>query len=567
MQLSSRQAAILTRTDGWRNVLQGFGTRGRDPTMADRVAPPPVWTAEELDWLHTGDAIAARGIDLLPDDATREGHELAIDELAGGQDLDPKETAKIITGTVEYGRRISLRERIRQGFTVGRLHGGGIGVLGIDDGKMGDRKTGWEWMAEPVQEDQVQSLRWIQVIDRWHAMPGELDMDPMSPRFGQPTHYLVTDMTNGASGAALSAMSATGPIKVHGSRCVRFRGAWSPTSTGTTGNDGWDEPIPTRLRKPLAAFNLAYQGAAQAARDVARLKYEMKNLSGLLDSPRSEKLIARLQMQELVSSILNVMLLDAGVEKAEFLARPLTGFPELLDRLGIWLAACFGMPITLLLGLSPGGFGTGQDEDRRWNNVVRSYQDDHVTPVVQDITRMILLAKDGPTNGKAPSRWRIVHNALRQPTPKEQAEILSIVGNAHAKMVEWGIISAEESAEAMFGTGKLGLLVTLDREAREAAKKAAEEASKLTIEARKAELAGMTAGTDPDKAAEEEALRKTREGNGKRTPAEQVAVDAAVDVIEAVRDDRISIDSGVRVLVQMLGFRADDARALLGEGT
>lgn len=493
--------------DGFVNALKGIGTVGRDPAMSDYANVPDL-EDEQLESAYRGNAIAARIVDLLPAEALRQGWTVRVDQLGGDaadqsktlgdklplpddedddgerkaaflkrpgmsqqpkSDVDPAEANRIADEVREYLRRLSGAPMVRRGFSLGRLFGGALAIAGFGS------TTNLEKLKSPIKDDAREELRWLIVHDRRVAIPGPLDADPSSANFGKPVSYTVT------------ILDGTKSIEVHASRVLRFSGRWVPSrfaaesGSRSNANLGWDDSVLLGCWNALKHFDMTHETTARVTRDFSRLVYRMKGLNQLIAANREDLIRRRFEVVELCQSILNALLLDADNESAEMMARPVTGLPELLDRFGVLLAASVGAPITLLLGLSPGGFGTGTDEDKRWTNVVMAYQDEEVRPVLERLCRWVFLDPNGPTKGVLPAKWSIVFPQVSAPTEKEKAEIRGLIADAWTKCVTAGVLLADEAAEGMFGGGQgFGLDVVLDREARVEAKEL--EAEQLEAE-------------------------------------------------------------------------------------
>lgn len=509
------------RTDGWANFYQGFGYRGRDPSMADEVLPPKVLDRYTLEWVYRSDAMAARCVDTLPEDGTREGWVLGGDDIAG--DTWANVTAK----TTTYLRKLGLRQRVRMGFCLGRLLGCAIGILGVDDGLTDNL----ERFAMPVNRADIRSFRWIQILDRTKVEAGPIDYDATSGNFGEPKWWKV------------HATKDRKEFIVHASRVVRFRGAFTPIATGTTGAEGFDDSVLLRVWNPLRRFEFAYAAASRHARDIARGVYKLKNLHNDISMGKEDLVRQRLEIAELGMSVLNALLLDADAENFDFLQRPAAGLPEILDRIGIHLAAAAGMPITKLLGLSPGGFGTGDDEDRRWGDSVRAWQDETLLPVLERIVEYTLLAKDGPTQGNVPATWAIDFNPLKAPSTKERAEIIKIVTEAMARATDAGILLPDEAAEGMWGGTEFGMDITLDKKTRAALDKMRSE--------------------DPNMGGEDDPLKEGEPTDGKdRKPPAEIA-DGVLRILEKVTDGAITDGQAANLLHGLYGYPIGEAEALV----
>lgn len=521
------------RYDGWANFFSGLGVRGRDPRQHDVVGAPREFTRTELNWLYRSDAIAARAIDVLPDDATRQGFRLGFD------DGDPEDASKIGTGVNRYMRKLGAKKEVRRGLSLGRLHGGAVAVLGLADGLRLD---------QPVAKERIQSIQWVRLLSRWYVVRGPNELDPKSPHFGTPSKYTVTQL----GGSPQS-------VDVHPDRVIVFPGSFNPETLHTTEmgglGDGWDDSVITRMWQPLSRFEAGYASLARVSTDFSRATYTIEGLARLMASGKEEQVRRRIEIAELSMSLLNAVLLDPK-ESFQFNTRPLTGYSDLLDHLGVYLAAATGMPVTRLLGVSPGGFGTGTDEDRRWDDVTMAYQDEVLRPVLERLLEYVFLAKDGPTGGKVPPGWDLEFNPLSTPDPKQEAEIRKLISDAMVAQVNSGILLDEEAAQAMHGGARFGMDVVLDEEARSALQRSAEAGQALE------------GGAPPEDIDAE--LGRTR-GGGNPDDAPPVRADAlevnrrnVLNVLSRIHDNALEPDVGARFLNRFHGIPLDEARSLVG---
>jgi phage-related protein (TIGR01555 family) len=580
----------LTREDGWASFFKGYGVRGRDTSESDIVTPPVELSARDFEFMYRGDAIAARAIDVLPDDAMRQGWITRIPTTAPaaaakkkaaqkgkpkpGQKTDkedppepkakkgersPEEVAEISDDLDAYHRRLKTTKKLRTGFGWGRIYGGAIMVIGADDGG-----TGLDHFKTPLDLAKIKSVNWLHVLEREQVTPGPLETDPRKPEFGEPRSYMVGNF----GGATM--------VEIHASRVIRFHGVPRPrslTAVGTAdvsvaGDEWWDDSVLTRLYDPLRNYQVAMKGCALTLRDFNRGVYKIKNLAQHMGANKEELVRRRIEIAELSLGILNALLLDADKEGFEFMQRPVAGLHELLDRQGIHVAASTGMPITLLLGLSPGGLGTGEDEDKRWNNVVQAYQQDEVGPALERLTQVIFAAKDGPTQGKIPEKWTIEFVPLRSPSEKETAEIRKLVAEAMGALVREGILLPEEVAQSLFGKGEFRMDVELDHELRAEAKKAEEELAK--------QMAEQMGSADP---ALDDELANTRQPGkpgkpgkpGAKPPVDEERqqrlrdsiASGVVRICDAVNEERLGVGQATALLTRLYGFPHDEAEALV----
>src|SRR5690606_38092021 len=115
------------------------------------------------------------------------------------------------------------------------------------------------------------------------------------------------------------------------------------------------------------------------------------------------------------------------------------------------LAAAFEMPLTRLLGVSPAGLNaTGESDERNWHKQVLSHQEDVVRPALERWMRVVFAARNGPTYGRTPDSFKVKFPALRDVTPREQAEIDSINAQTDEKYQTMGALSVAKIAKARF---------------------------------------------------------------------------------------------------------------------
>jgi hypothetical protein len=123
------------------------------------------------------------------------------------------------------------------------------------------------------------------------------------------------------------------------------------------------------------------------------------------------------------------------------------------------------MPLTLLLGVSPGGFGTGEADDNNWTNIVQSEQGAILVPALED-TYAVLFATPDFKNLIGDATWQVIPVPLKQKTESDQAEIQNKQANTDKIYIDAGVLDAEEIAQSRFGKGEFTLHTTLDADTR-----------------------------------------------------------------------------------------------------
>lgn len=499
-------------SDGWRSLLQGFGVAGRDASHT--MTPQGVELDDHtIDQLYRHNPIAFRIVELPAEGMTRRGWQVIVQSEAVEEDgeSDLEATQQIERELGQYLKRLRLQPAIRKGLAAGRAWGGAIGVIGFDEGQgEGEQTTDLDRMSEELDETKIKSVLWIRVIDRRVLEAGALERDPGKAWFGTPVDYKI----KGAMGSE--------DVVVHASRVLLFPGApgsegaresstttsGSPGARGTGTGDGsmfrWWDSVLQRTHEAVRDFDQAYAAAHRALNDFSVAKFGIKNLIALIKAGKEKEVRTRLETAAAAKSVLNAVLHDADHESFSYEGRTLAGVADLLEQSGIKLGGSTGVPLTKLLAISPGGFGTGQGETDDYDDDIRSGQTETVEPLIERVVELVLAADDGPTSGEDQA-FSIKFNPLRQPTALELAQERETGARMAATLVDSGIITEDEAANSMFGGDEYTVEITLDLEARSEEAVAAEERAsaenrRLTeelLEARRLAATGGPPGPAP----------------------------------------------------------------------
>jgi uncharacterized protein len=438
-----RRTAV--RLDGWVNDLAGLGN-ARDKAMFTQVAPVRRLTDGQLRNLYRGDDMAAKIVDAKPDEALKKGYELHV------QDEDRQwDEAEVKAQLAD----LDALKRVRQTWQRARLYGGAALIMGADDGQPLD---------QPLREDSIRALRWLQVVDRRHLQAIEVDEDPESNDFGNPTLFQVTiqPKATGAAGAAPQF------LKVHASRMIVMRGVEVDEETDL---EGWGDSVLQRAHEPLRQFQNAWLASSHLMTDMSQGVMVIDGLWEMIaNSP--ELLEQRMQTVDRHRSASRMLLLNKsedGDESFQRVATPLSGVPDMLLQHGHRLSAAAGTPITILMGISPpGGLNTaGEHEGEWWRDTVVALQEHEAKPALKRLVEVAMLAQEGPTGGQMPDQWDVRFPPLRQMSPEQESEMRLKIAQADGSYIDRGVLLAEEVALSRFGVDGWSMDTEIDREARE----------------------------------------------------------------------------------------------------
>lgn len=480
----------VANLDGWENVWQQFGIVGRDPTESDEFGPARYIEDEQLRDMYRGDPLAARMLDLPAGAMVREGWEIRyeLDGDEGGTEQQrerAQQTATEAAGKLmRYGKRLGVREKMKKAIVRGWLYGGAIVVVGADDTA---GEVSLEQFAKPLG-DSVKTVSWLRVIDRRRLAKGPLIKDPRSPFFGEPEYYKVTRFAGSET-----------EVKIHRTRCLVFPGAadtYDPDDpvTSTSGRSEWDESVLARLHRVLADFAMTSKGLAIASRTSSYGVFKMEGLASKMAGKHWDLIAQRMQAIARGLSILNAAPIDAGKEDLVFGTRSVTGLGEAFDRQMVRLSAARGIPMTVLFGVSPGGFGTGEHEEDSFAKATAADQEEILEPQLERLYDILELAADGPKPPQGSERV-ISFRPLDKPSRRVEAETRKLIGEYVKLLIEWDVITAEEAATSLFGGEEFSMDIVLDLKARaELAKQKPTEQEQQTLAELAAKVAALEGG-------------------------------------------------------------------------
>lgn len=423
------------REDGWVNPATRLGVYGRDKTLGAFFEAELVDQETSLE-IWRGDDLGGRLVELIPQEMTREGWDILIQE-------DP-ETSEAVDCA---GRDFEIAQQAYQGLCYGKALGGGGALLLVDDG-VAD-------LAVPLREDRIRSFLGMNLLTPRELIPARWYGEITEPKYGEVALYRLVPL-NAPPGSVITSF----PL-VHESRIIRFPGTVTTPHARFVNSVhlGWDDSIFTRIRQPLADFQAALRATNILVQDFAPAVFKAFRLADLIAAGKSTgnaqnttvTLYDRLSAMEFGSSNGRAKIIDTQEEyKRESVS--VAGLPELLEQLSLRLAAAGGLPVSLLFGQAPSGLNATGDSDIRWfYDHVAAFQEKQLRPILKRIYSLIMLAKDGPTAGTLPKNWDIQFRPLWQMTPAEIAKMRFDIAQADALMIQNQVLNPDEVAQHWTG--------------------------------------------------------------------------------------------------------------------
>lgn len=459
---SLRALGKVFRADGWQNSVTGLGTT-RDKRYYGVYAQDPIIPDVDLESIFNGDGIAKRIVKLVVEDALAKGvgFQTQTDE---GEDDNVTENQQDEADIIGAFDDLKFVTAVKQARIWARLFGGAAIMPVLDANGT---------VQDPLDYNAIRSVRSLVVLDKRSITTSQdlIDNDPRSPTFGQPRFYRIQ----------LTDARRLDFQLIHASRIIRFDGALTTERTKQM-NQGWSLSVLQALYEPLRDFHAGYGNVGAMLAEGSVGVFKMKGLINAIASKSQALLQARFQQMDLAKSLTRSILLDADTEGgAEDYRREQITFnnvPDVLDRFAQRLAGCEGMPLTVLLGISPAGLNsTGESDLSMWDKRVASEQTDELKPPCEHLAKMILAAKDGPTRGKVPDNWNITFPPIREMTEEQTAKLRGAVATTDKIYADMGAITPAEVALSRFGRKGWSMDTKIDLDVREAEAEADRDAA------------------------------------------------------------------------------------------
>ena len=408
------------RTDGFFNAFLGYGTRRRDPFThthygyRDRNIEAR-W--REYEDLFTYNGIAQKIIKAPAEDAVRAGFTLKD----GDAELEQNKIAQ------SYLEKLNLQPVFPQALCWDRLYGGGVVLMLIDDG--GE-------LNEPLNESAIRSIRKLVVYDAQDVTPEYTYQDPKNPLYGKPETYTIVGYNGGA-------------FTVHESRLLIFDGSVISNRERRRRN-GWGGSTMEQVRDNLMRFVSSQDFSLMTMERMSQSVLKLAGMGNILSTDEGEKIIQkRLDLIDMARGMMNTVALDTE-DEYNIETITMTGMCDMLDKFESALAAAADMPITVLMGRSPGGLdSTGKSDMENYYNMIDRIRQRKLKPKINRILHLMTLARD--VHLTLPDEYTIEFGALWSPSEKEKADTKTAEAEARsrdaataAQYVSIGALDAQE---------------------------------------------------------------------------------------------------------------------------
>lgn len=404
-------------SDGWMNLLASMGNKKDRRTNASFGAGQ-LLSYTDLTHIYRYNGLGRKIIDLPAYEMTREWIEIENDpENIGLNEL----------------KRLNAKQAFRDFVKWGKLFGGAIIVMGIDDGN---------GLEAPVNTKGIRRVNWLRVYDRHQVTwtTADINNSPESKYFGEPEFYTV------------SAYSSGNIFRVHRSRILMHYGTDVPERERVT-NNGWGDSVLQSVYDDLRDYGITKSSAVNVMQDFIQTLLQIDNLAEYIAADKENIIKKRLDIIDLSRSVNNTILLDKGEDFSKQ-ASTVTGIDTLIREFAVSVAAVTGIPFTKLFGVSPGGLNaTGESDIRNFYDSIKSAQEDEMLPCLEKLMEYIMLSRDSGYKGAINEDAKICFVPLWQLSDKEDAEYKYRIAQTDEIYVRNAVLSPEEIAINRFGEG------------------------------------------------------------------------------------------------------------------
>lgn len=516
--------ALMTRVDGYINELSGMGG-SKDPSVytTARTRHGVGLSDMILEALYIEDDMAAKIVELVVRHSLRTGWDLVVLE-------EPERAAAIRKAYLDLEVELGVPRALFLGAAYARLFGGSVTWVGVDDGA-GDGGF-LDRQREPLELSDVERVRFLHTFDRREISVETSYTDPTSPRFRAPAQYKITPTTSGPrayEGDASFLASLAGGVVVHESRLLVWPGA-STDEKRRRARSGWDDSVLERAWTALSAAAEDFGAKSMTLNRISQFVFKLKNLAALIVG-NEQKLNRRLTLLDAQRARGRALVIDTE-EAVEQITQPIAGLDVVIDKSVERVAIAGGIPPSVFAGRPT------EVEQAAWDEELVTFRRDVIRPRHERLTEIILSSRSGPVAGVEPATWDIVYRPLREPKPKERAELRKLRAETDAIEIDKGIIPPEA--------------VSLHRH--------------TTLASGEGEV--------PLDAAEVRAALERRRELAKQPPKDNAELgtvgaraSAAMEVVTKVAQRQVPRETGLAVLTQFFRLTPADAAEMLGPET
>lgn len=371
--------------DSLQNLLTGMGIDGVDKTTG-RIFVDYNMSWNEMENAYSSDWLSGLVCRTTPFDMVREWRKfdgtLQDDPLLDFEDV--------------YKRHL-IKKKLMDSMVWGNVYGGCGLVINVDDG----RKPNKPLNMDTIKRD---GLRFIRPVDAQFLRPRIICHDAWQENYGYPDTYSI-------------AHSAT---EVHHTRVIRFNGLALPLQ-GRRRNGYWGKSLIEHIGAALRNAAAIQQGVGTIIEEASVDTLSVSNLMDLVSSPEGTKALEqRLGLMKLQKSINRMAIIDTEETLANT-QQQFINLDAITQQYLAIVAAAADVPVTRMLGTSPGGFdSTGSGDLINYYDAIHAKQEIDLKPKLEKLDEIVYRS----VFGRAPKRGELTFKfkSLFQMNPKDQSE-------------------------------------------------------------------------------------------------------------------------------------------------
>jgi len=428
---------ISKKFDGWMNILTGLGVRGRDKKTA-MTLDFDVMAKLDAEILYAGEDTAEKIVDVLPEDMTRVGWNVSINE---NQDQGTK-----ITNILES---MGYKDKIRQALKMARLYGGSAILLGVDDGLS---------PTDPLDYTKIKKLKWIQVLNRHDLNASQIDYKVSSKTFKMPYMYRLNAFSS-TSEDQLAEGANSEYTDIHASRLLIFNGAKLPDQLYIS-NNYWHDSVLNKAKSTITGYATSYENLYSIIQDFIQGIFKIKNLTQMVSNGRDDLVLKRLQLVDAKRSLVKSIVIDADGEDFTRDVANISGLPAVIDKMEKRLTQVGNMPHTKMMGEGAAGTlgGGGESELKEWYDYVGRKRDQDLKPNLDELLKVANISE----GGKAEDVIDIDFESLWTLPDSQKADIRLKMSQADGNYITNQVLTPEEIARSRFGKDQYSIETELD---------------------------------------------------------------------------------------------------------
>lgn len=425
MKLFSAQDKAMARmltNDGFDNFVARLGLNNDNMLSAGTYEFNLVTRNRiKLEAAYRGSWIVGKVVDAVAEDMTRAGIEITTNE--GEEDIKDLYTDM---------SRLQIWQSLAANIKWGRLYGGSIAVIQIKG----------QDMATPLNLDSIAEgqFQGLVIFDRWQLNPVLTPVIDSGPEMGLPKFY---DIVNNPQSMDPTAKTATGQIRVHHSRCIRFTGIDLPYFQAIT-EMMWGESILERLWDRLISFDSVTMSTANLVERANNRTVAIEGLREIIAAGGAAKegLLSQFEMMRSMQANEGLTLIDKN-DTFDAKVYTFAGLPDVIIQFGQQLAGSADIPLVRLFCQSPAGLNaTGDADIRMYYDNINAWQEAKLRAGME----MILKVMWRSTFAKpAPDDLEFTFTPLWQMSAVDKATIAKTNTETVLGAFESGLTSRESS--------------------------------------------------------------------------------------------------------------------------